>query len=88
MLKASDVVIVAVKPQYLTEVLVDMKPDVRQEHIIVSIAGGIPIEKILMSLGKDTRVVRVMPNTPCLVGETASAMCIGGKVRSVMCGFL
>ena len=29
--------------------------------------------------GEDARIVRVMPNTPCLVGETASAMCLGGK---------
>lgn len=29
--------------------------------------------------GEDTKLVRVMPNTPCLVGETASAMCLGGK---------
>jgi len=29
--------------------------------------------------GEDAKLVRVMPNTPCLVGETASAMCLGGK---------
>jgi pyrroline-5-carboxylate reductase len=37
--------------------------------------------RLVEAAGPEARVVRVMPNTPCLVGETAAAMCLGGKVR-------
>jgi pyrroline-5-carboxylate reductase len=47
----------------------------------VSIAAGVTVEKLLEAAGPEAHVVRVMPNTPCLVGETAAAMCVGGKVR-------
>jgi pyrroline-5-carboxylate reductase len=49
--------------------------------VVVSIAAGVTVEKLLEAAGPEAHVVRVMPNTPCLVGETAAAMCVGGKVR-------
>lgn len=82
----SDIVVVAVKPQYVDNVLKDMKSAVTADHVIVSIAAGVPLDKMLQSLGQDAHVIRVMPNTPCLVGETAAAMCLGGKVRTKMTG--
>lgn len=78
----SDVVFLAVKPQYMGDVLTEMKSAVTSDHIIVSIAAGVPLEKMLQSLGQDAHVVRVMPNTPCLVGEMAGAMCLGGKATA------
>lgn len=39
------------------------------------------VAQLLEAAGPNARVCRVMPNTPCLVGETAAAMCLGGKVR-------
>ena len=39
--------------------------------------------RLVEAAGPDSHVIRVMPNTPCLVGETAAAMCLGGKVSRV-----
>lgn len=75
----SDVIFVAVKPQYVSQVLFEIRPILTENHIIVSIAAGITIDKLLEAAGPEAHVVRVMPNTPCLVGETAAAMCLGGK---------
>lgn len=41
------------------------------------------VAQLLEAAGANARVCRVMPNTPCLVGETAAAMCLGGKVRVI-----
>jgi pyrroline-5-carboxylate reductase len=77
--KNADVLVVAVKPQYAAPVLQELRPllDVSR-HVIVSIAAGITLERLLDAAGPTARCVRVMPNTPCLVGETAAAMCLGG----------
>lgn len=74
----SDVLFLAVKPQHFREVLAELAADLEPRHLVVSIAAGIPLELLLQVLGKDRRVVRVMPNTPCLVGASASAYCLGG----------
>ncbi|GFR45533.1 hypothetical protein Agub_g6926 [Astrephomene gubernaculifera] len=75
----SDVLFVAVKPQHVSQVLSEVRPVLGEGHTVVSIAAGITVEKLVEAAGPDARVVRVMPNTPCLVGETAAAMCLGGK---------
>ncbi len=80
--RASDVLFVSVKPQYVATVLTDARPALREDTLIVSIAAGITIAQLLDAAGPTARVARVMPNTPCLVGETAAAMCLGGKARS------
>lgn len=48
-------------------VLKALAPHVTPRHLIISIAAGIRLETLEAALGTDTRVVRVMPNTPCLV---------------------
>lgn len=74
----SDVVFIAVKPQYVSVVLNEIKGSLKQDTIIVSIAAGVPLAAMKEATGPNTKLIRVMPNTPCLVGETASAMCLGG----------
>ena len=73
----SDVVVLAVKPQSMSEALEELKPAAATRHLIVSIAAGVSIETIGGVLGGDRRVVRVMPNTPALLGEGASAFAMG-----------
>ena len=69
---ACDVLILAVKPQVMPAVLDELKPAITPRHLVISIAAGITLKSLAEGLGAQTRLVRVMPNTPCLVGATAS----------------
>lgn len=81
-MRNADVLFVAVKPQYVSSVLQEARPHLTDRHVIVSIAAGVTLERLVEAAGDAARVVRVMPNTPCLVGETAAAMCIGGRATA------
>jgi pyrroline-5-carboxylate reductase len=67
----SDVVVLAVKPQSMAGLLAEVRPALRSP-LVVSIAAGVPLWQLAEGLGPDCRLVRVMPNTPCLVGASAS----------------
>lgn len=71
-------VVLAIKPQQLAEALEGIRGAVPPEALIVSIVAGKLCATIERALGDGTRVVRVMPNTPALVGSGASALC-GGR---------
>ena len=73
----SDVVVLAVKPQILDQVLRDIAGDVSRDKLIVSVAAGVPIAAIERRLRPPVRVVRAMPNTPATVGAAATAMALG-----------
>jgi pyrroline-5-carboxylate reductase len=70
---ASDIIVLAVKPQQMAAVLPDLTDAFTERHLVISIAAGLPISVYESWLGTDRRIIRVMPNTPCLVGETAAA---------------
>jgi len=72
-LSASDVVVLAVKPQQIDGVLQKFG-ELGAEKTVISIAAGISAKHIALTLGNDAAVVRVMPNTPCLVGEGMSVL--------------
>ncbi len=74
---ASDLLVLAVKPQSMTALLNEIRGDVSERHLIVSIAAGVSLAQLTQGLGADRRVVRVMPNTPCLVGASASGFAPG-----------
>lgn len=75
----SDVVFLAVKPQYTSAALNEIRDAVRDSHLIVSIVAGVPSARIAQGLDADCRIVRVMPNTPALVGCGASAIAAGAN---------
>lgn len=74
--KKADMIFLAVKPGEVSNVLGEIK-DLVDEKLIVSMAAGIPTKLIEGKLGSKVRVVRVMPNMPCAVGEGATAYCLG-----------
>jgi pyrroline-5-carboxylate reductase len=75
--KSADIIILAVKPQSMGEALAGVKNLVDKKKLIISIAAGIPISFIESCLGRKLRIVRVMPNTPALVGAGATALAPG-----------
>jgi len=75
--KSADIIILAVKPQSMREVLEPLKEAVDGTKLVISIAAGIPVGFIEGCLEKGPRVIRVMPNTPALVGEGAAALAPG-----------
>jgi pyrroline-5-carboxylate reductase len=73
----ADIVWLAVKPQTMAEALVEIRDSIRASTLVVSIAAGVTIERIAAGLPVGQRIIRVMPNTPCLVGRGASAYSLG-----------
>ncbi len=67
-----DVLVLAVKPYAVADVLAEIKPVLEPRHLVISIAAGVTLDQLKAGLGDAVRVVRVMPNTPCLVGASAS----------------
>ncbi len=76
LMKKSSVVMVATKPFVINDVLTEIQDKVRN-HLVISILAGVSTSKIEAKLPQ-TRVVRVMSNTPALINEGMSAVC-GGK---------
>jgi pyrroline-5-carboxylate reductase len=68
----SDILVLAIKPQAMTALLAEIRPLITNRHLVVSIAAGISLHQMAFGLGADRRLIRVMPNTPCLVGASAS----------------
>lgn len=78
-LSFADVIFLAVKPQHVPALLPQIAPVLRDDHLSVSIAAGIPLNVLETGLGPGSRVIRVMPNTPCLIGQGASAFSMGTR---------
>ena len=81
-LKNSRVVILAVKPPAVSKIVSELADEITEEHLIVSIAAGVSLSTI-ESLIPSRRVIRVMPNTPCLVGAGASGFARGAHADDV-----
>jgi pyrroline-5-carboxylate reductase len=79
----ANVVWLAVKPQKMTEALAEIRDAVRPATLVVSIAAGVTIERIAAGLPAGQRIVRVMPNTPCLIGRGASAYSLGNHATKL-----
>lgn len=78
MVQSAKVVVLAVKPQIIDVVLSELRPVVRRDHVFVSIAAGVPTRRLEDRLGSRARVVRVMPNTPALLGQ-GMAVAVRGR---------
>lgn len=76
----ADVIFLAVKPQFLEGVLEEIRGSVRPEQIFISIAPGKTLQWLKERLGENTKIVRTMPNTPAMVGEGMTALCVNELV--------
>jgi pyrroline-5-carboxylate reductase len=79
LVRGSQTIILAVKPQAMAQVLDEIRPEVNPRKLFVSIAAGFPLRRLEAGLGGQVRVVRVMPNTPVLVGKGVSVTVAGSK---------
>lgn len=70
----SDILVLSVKPQFYPDVINEIKDQVKENTIVVSIAAGQKIEKIKKLFGREIKIVRAMPNTPALVAEGMTAL--------------
>lgn len=75
--QAAQVIFLSVKPDQVAAVLAEVRDSFSGQYLIISIAAGVPIAKMEAALPAGARVIRVMPNTPALVGESASAFALG-----------
>ena len=64
----ADIIVLAVKPQTVREVLEEIKPEIKKGKLIVSVTASVTTQHIEKILGLDLPVVRAMPNTPCAIG--------------------
>ena len=75
--RESEILILAVKPQTLGSVLANLREDITPDKLIISIAAGVPLSTYEDALSEGTRVVRVMPNIAATVSEAASGIASG-----------
>lgn len=83
----SDVIFLAVKPNYVQQILEEIKDEITPDKLVVSIAAGVSTSKIEKILHQ-ARIVRVMPNTPALVLEGMSGICKGEFARDEDAAFV
>ena len=76
-LKFANVLILAVKPGHVVGVLAELRGEFKSDHLLISIAAGVTLAKLEGALPAGARIIRVMPNTPALVGAGASAFALG-----------
>ena len=79
--KFARVIILAVKPDQVAGVLAEIKPLFTGNHLLISIAAGVTLGKLESALPSGARVIRVMPNTPALVGAGASGYALGANAN-------
>jgi len=75
--KAATVLILATKPDQVAAALAEISSAFTQKHLVISIAAGVTLAKLEAALPAGARVIRVMPNTPALVGAGASGFALG-----------
>ena len=79
--RSASVLVLAVKPDQVIGVLQEIRDDFGPQHLLLSIAAGVPLARLEAGLGTNARVIRVMPNTPALVGASATGFAVGKSAR-------
>ncbi len=71
----ADIILIATKPFVVPDLLLNIKNLIKEQQLIITIAAGLTFEKYESIIGYNKKIVRVMPNTPALVGCGMSALC-------------
>lgn len=80
----ADYVLLSVKPQVLDRTVSDFVPYLSPKTVIISIAASVKVNRLRNLLHPETPIVRVMPNTPALVGAAVNAVCFDGVNEEIM----
>ena len=80
--RAAEVLILAVKPGQVEDVLAEIRDRFTPAHLLISIAAGVTLAQLQANLPTGARAIRVMPNTPALVGASASAFALGAHATA------
>ncbi|MBI1335344.1 MAG: pyrroline-5-carboxylate reductase [Phycisphaera sp.] len=75
-------VLIAVKPQVMKQAAADLAKGLTDSQVVISIMAGVTSAKLSKEIGRPTRVVRVMPNTPLLVGEGMAGVALGVDAKA------
>lgn len=78
-IQGTDLVVLATKPQSFNDLLPSLRPLLGSDQAVLSIAAGITLTRLERDLGAERPLIRVMPNTPGLIGQGVSAYCLGGS---------
>ncbi|MBW1952676.1 MAG: pyrroline-5-carboxylate reductase [Deltaproteobacteria bacterium] len=81
LVRTAEILLLAVKPQGLAQVLAEIRPQVKKSHLVISIAAGIPIS-FLEEFLPTARIIRVMPNTPTMVQAGMAALAPGSRATA------
>lgn len=84
----SSTILLVVKPQDMGSTLEDLAPHIAPSTLVISFAAGKTISTIASGLGKGNPIIRVMPNTPALVGKGASGYSLGAGVTAEQKSFV
>ena len=80
--KSADIVLLAVKPQVVGDVLKEIKPALNKNTLVVSVAASVPTSYIEQRIGPNVPVIRAMPNTCSTVGCGMTGICRGSKASA------
>ena len=70
----ADLVIIAVKPKIVSSLLEEIKGNLKQDAILLSVAAGVTLKQMEVAVGEDRKLVRAMPNTPAVVGAGMTSL--------------
>ena len=77
--KQADIILLAVKPAYVIEVLTEIAPSLRPDALVISVAAGITTDAMQAAVPSSVAVVRSMPNTPAIVGRAVTGLARGSR---------
>ncbi len=76
----ADIVILCVKPQFVSQVLTEVHAGLSEKQLVISVAAGFPIRHIQSIIGRTIPLVRAMPNTPAVIQEGVTALAGGADL--------